>query len=145
MPIVAADATDRDAITALLDAVGLPHDDLTESALQHFRVLRTGGGLGGVVGIEPYGAAALLRSLAVQPARRGEGHGRALVRDVEAYARRQDVRTLYLLTTTAAGFFADLGYAPTDRDDVPAAIAQTAEFDRLCPDTAPCMQKSLIL
>jgi len=144
MPIVSAAATDRDAVGALLDAAGLPHDDLTDAALQSFWVLRHRGRLDGVVGLELYGPAALLRSLAVRPSRRGEGHGHALVRCAEAHAREQQVRTLYLLTTTAAGFFAGLGYEQMARDAVPPAIAQTDQFDRLCPQTATCMQKSLI-
>jgi amino-acid N-acetyltransferase len=144
MSVVAATPTDADAIVALLDAVDLPHDDLTAAALRHFRVLRRDGTLVGMVGIEPAGSGGLLRSLAVRPAERGRGHGRALVRDAEAYARQQGLDALYLLTTTAAGFFADLGYEQIARDTVPPAIAQTDEFDRLCPRTARCMQKSLI-
>lgn len=142
MPVAAA-TSDLDAIVDLLDAAELPHDDLTAAALQHFRVDRRDGTLVGVVGIEPVGSGGLLRSLAVRPSARGQGHGRALVHDAEAYARTQNLRTLYLLTTTATGFFADLGYEQISRDAVPPAIAQTDEFDRLCPHTAACMQKSL--
>jgi amino-acid N-acetyltransferase len=144
MPIAPATASDQDAVVALLDDADLPHADLTPAALQHFRVLRRDGRLLGVVGIEPVGTAGLLRSLAVRPSARGQGHGRALVQDAEAYARTQDVDTLYLLTTTAAAFFAALGYERTSRDAVPPALAQTDEFARLCPRTATCMQKSLI-
>lgn len=142
MPVAAA-ASDLDAIVDLLDAAGLPHDDLTAAALQHFRVVRRDGGLVGVVGIEPAGSGGVLRSLAVRPSARGQGYGRALVRNAETYARSLNLRTLYLLTTTATGFFAELGYERISRDTVPPAIAQTDEFDRLCPRTAACMQKSL--
>lgn len=144
MPIVAARPSDLTAVVSLLDAVGLPHDDLTEAALQHVRVLRRDGTICGVVGVEPAGTAALLRSLAVRPLAQGQGAGRALVRDAEAYAREQGIETLYLLTTTAADFFAELGYERISRDAVPRRVAQTAEFERLCPSTAPCMRKSLI-
>ena len=144
MPIVSASPSDLNAIVALLDAVGLPHDDLTDAGLRHFRVLRRKGEIHGSVGIEPVGTAALLRSLAVRPAERGEGHGQALVQSAEAHARDQGIDTLYLLTTTAADFFAGLGYERIARDTVPSSVAQTDEFDRLCPRTATCMQKSLI-
>jgi amino-acid N-acetyltransferase len=142
--IAAASVSTLDEVVALLDAVGLPHDDLTEAALRHFRVLRDDGRMCGVVGVEPVGASALLRSLAVRPSERGNGYGHALVRAAEAYAREQGVGTLYLLTTTAPDFFAGLGYERMNREEVPPAIAQTDEFDRLCPRTAACMQKSLI-
>ena len=144
MRISPAAPSDLEAIVSLLNTVDLPHEDLSDASLRHFRVLRRDGGVGGVVGIEPAGAAALLRSLAVRPADQGGGAGRALVQDVEAYARAQGIDTLYLLTTTAAGFFAALGYECSSREAVPPAIAQTDEFDRLCPATATCMQKSLI-
>lgn len=137
-----ATSDDRTAIVALLEAAGLPHD-LPKEILPEFRVLRVEGSVRGVVGLEPVGQTALLRSLAVDPAVQGQGYGTALVREAEAHAREQGLDVLYLLTTTAAGFFAELGYKPAARAEVPSAIAQTDEFARLCPDTATCMQKSL--
>jgi amino-acid N-acetyltransferase len=53
------------------------------------------------------------------------------------------VETLYLLTTTAAAFFARHGYETVERDTVPARIRGTTEFDDLCPDSAVCMRKRL--
>lgn len=144
MPIVPATPSDFDAVVALLDAVDLPYDDLTNTSLHHFRVLRRAKALCGVVGLEPVGSAALLRSLAIQPSKRGQGYGQALVREAEAYGRAQGIDTLYLLTTTAASFFAALDYESIARDSVPPSIAQTDEFNRICPSTATCMQKSLI-
>jgi amino-acid N-acetyltransferase len=144
MPIEPAVSTDLDAVVALLDVAELPHEDLTEESLRHFRVLRRDNEVCGVVGVEPAGSVALLRSLAVPPSARGQGYGRALVQDAEAHGKEQGYDSLYLLTTTAATFFADLGYERISRNAVPSAVAQTEEFNRLCPDTATCMQKSLI-
>jgi amino-acid N-acetyltransferase len=144
MPITSAAPSDLNAVVALLDTVGLPHEDLTEASLQHFQVLRREQTVCGVVGLEPAGSSALLRSLAVHPSIRGQGYGQALVQKAEAHGHEQNVDSLYLLTTTAADFFTDLGYERIARDGVPDAVAQTEEFNRLCPDTAACMQKSLI-
>ncbi|PQJ34468.1 hypothetical protein BSZ35_07525 [Salinibacter sp. 10B] len=144
MPIVPATSADRPSIVDLLSRVGLPHDDLSNNLLSHFCVLRTNGVVQGTVGLEPVERAALLRSLAVHPNVRGQGHGTALVQAAEAHARTQNLHTLYLLTTTAAPFFRDRGYTPHPRNAVPSPIAQTDEFSRLCPDSAVCMQKSLI-
>jgi amino-acid N-acetyltransferase len=143
MPIAPATASDREVLIALLDAADLPHEDLVDADLRHFRVLRRDGTVRGVVGIEPAGSAALLRSLVVRPADRGQGIGQALVRAAEGCARGQDIEALYLLTTTAADFFAALGYDAISREEVPVAIARTDEFERLCPATATCMQKAL--
>jgi amino-acid N-acetyltransferase len=98
----------------------------------------------GVVGLEPAGRSALLRSLAVHPSARGSGYGTALMQAAEAHGRSLGMDALYLLTTTAAAFFQQRGYKPIPRDEAPSAIARTDEFARLCPSTATCMQKSLI-
>lgn len=144
MPIVPAEATDRASIVEVLTDAGLPHDGLSGEILSHFQVLRRNGAVQGVVGLEPAGQTALLRSLAVAPPVREHGYGTDLVRAAEAYAQRLDITALYLLTTTAAEFFSTLGYQRIDRTRVPDTIQRTEEFQHVCPDTATCMQKSLI-
>ncbi|HEU0300396.1 MAG TPA: arsenic resistance N-acetyltransferase ArsN2 [Longimicrobium sp.] len=135
---------DFDAIVRLLDEAGLPHEDLTPAHLEHFLVLREGDAIAGVVGMEAAEDAGLLRSLAVPRARRGGGLASRLVDALEEHARAAGIRTLYLLTTTAEGFFARRGYSRADRDGVPEAIAATAEFRGICPSTAACMGKALV-
>ena len=57
--------------------------------------------------------------LAVAPERRGEGLGYLLVETATERARTQGVRTLYLVTDGAQGYFGEkLGFVPTDRKDV---------------------------
>ncbi|HEX2076544.1 MAG TPA: arsenic resistance N-acetyltransferase ArsN2 [Longimicrobium sp.] len=135
---------DFDAIVTLLGDASLPHEDLTPGHLKHFLVLRDGDGIAGVVGMEVADDAGLLRSLAVPEARRGGGLASRLVDALEAHARAAGIRTLYLLTTTAEGFFARRGYVRADRAAVPEAIAATAEFRSICPSTAACMAKALV-
>jgi amino-acid N-acetyltransferase len=62
---------------------------------------------------------------------------------IEARGRAADVEALFLLTTTAADFFGTRGYELIDREAVPEAVAETAEFSELCPDAATCMRKRL--
>jgi amino-acid N-acetyltransferase len=90
-----------------------------------------------------HGRDALLRSLAVDPGRRGRGCGLALVAAAERHAAAEGVQCVYLLTTTAAGFFERLGYAPAARADAPAAIRACAEFASLCPEDSAFMVKRL--
>ena len=132
-----------DEVAALLAAAQLPVSDLRTSRSLNLRGLRHGGRLVGVVGIEIYGEVGLLRSLAVESAHRNAGLGTSLVADAEAWAAGHGVKTLYLLTTTAAGFFAGLGYVPAPRSDAPAAIAATAQFAGLCPASSTFMCKVL--
>ena len=96
-----------------------------------------------VCGLECYGADGLLRSLAVDPAYRGRGLGHLLVRRAETEAARQGATALFLLTTTAADFFARLGYESIPRAQAPAAIAQTTQFSSLCPASSAFMRKRL--
>lgn len=133
-----ASAADLTAIGALLGEVGLPRADV-DPALQHFIVARDGARIVGCVALEPYGDAALLRSLAVAPTHQGTGLGKALYAEVLAEAKRRHLAALYLLTTTAEGFFRRAGFARVDRAAVPGAVAQSEEFRSLCPATAVCM------
>ncbi len=135
-------ASSRQVVRALLDANDLPSADLDNSAIE-FLALEENDAVTGIVGLEVYGPDALLRSLAVRADQRGAGHGHALVSAIESRALERGARAMYLLTTTAAPFFARLGYAPASRDGAPEAIRRTREFSQLCPSTAAFMAKTL--
>lgn len=134
---------DLDAIRALLQSSALPHEDLTGGHLRHFVVLRDGSALAGIGGLEVHGSHGLLRSVAVPAQRREQGRGSALVATLEANARTLGLQSLYLLTTTAADYFAQRGYERIARGTAPAGIQRSAEFSTLCPSTAICMVKAL--
>lgn len=97
----------------------------------------------GVIGLELPGKFALLRSLAVPVRFPGQGNASQLTKQVEGFARSREVEALILLTTTAEDFFAKRGYHRVDRDTVPAAVQETAEFQSLCPSVTVCMHKYL--
>ena len=131
------------AAKALLAACNLPVGDLTDSHCEHFFYWGPANAPTGLVGLELFGDVALLRSLAVSADVRSSGMGTALVRHAESYALSQGVRTLYLLTTTAEGFFVRLGYAGVARNVAPPAIRSTREFAGLCPSSSAFMSKQL--
>ena len=62
---------------------------------------------------------------------------------LEAEAAAAGVDALYLLTTTAADFSAVRGHAETPRDEAPAEIRATSQFETLCPSTAVCLRTEL--
>lgn len=130
-------------IEALLTQAGLPVADLREARNLQLFAMRAGEQLIGVVGIEVLGATGLLRSLAVDTSQRNGGQGKALVSHAESWAAQRGIKTLYLLTTTAADFFARLGYAAIPRSKAPPAIAGTAQFAGLCPSSSTFMSKAL--
>lgn len=142
--IAPARADDVTAVLALLGAAGLPEDGVPQ-LVSTLLVARAGGEVAGSAAIEPYGRDALIRSVAVDPARRGEGLGRRLAEAAVALAGRLGIERLYLLTETAAPFFARLGFRPVARDDVPATVRAAPEFARLCPASAQAMMRDLRL
>jgi amino-acid N-acetyltransferase len=141
--VTPAQARDLLPIVELLADCGLPSQDITQSHLDHFWVVRDGLRLAGVVGLELCGRFALLRSLAVSVEQRGQGIGTRLVTQAEACARSRGVCVIYLLTATARSFFAGRGYRLTERHRVPAEIQRTAEFRAICPSSAICLSKEL--
>jgi amino-acid N-acetyltransferase len=143
IPVVAR-LTNEAAIKELLVNCDLPYTDITTQYLRHYLTVWDDAQLVGVVGLEMLGNQALLRSLAVHPAKRGRGYASRLVREIEVYACEQNIKALYLLTVTAEGFFVQRGYRKIEREAVPAAVAATIEFQRLCPDSAVCMAKELL-
>jgi len=142
MDIRAATAQDLPNIQALLQRCELPTADLAEARIA-FLVDERDGEIAGAIGLQRFERVALLRSLAVDAARRGEGAGGELVTLLEAEAREQGIDELILLTQTAQAFFARRGYRVIDREAAPAAVLQTEEFRSLCPASAVCMAKLL--
>src|SRR5215469_5099746 len=122
-------ATPRDwsRVAALLVAADLPLAG-AEDHLSDFLLAYRDGALLGTVALERYGEAALLRSVAVAPAARGQGLGQVLVRRALEQARRAGLKQVVLLTTTAADFFPRFGFRPISRAEVPLAAQASIEF-----------------
>jgi amino-acid N-acetyltransferase len=97
----------------------------------------------GVAGFEIYGGFALLRSVAVEVHARCHGLGSVLIAHAFAFARTREVAELFLLTTTAATFFERHGFERIGRSQVPSAVAVSAEFNGVCPESATVMRKRL--
>ncbi|HQR56528.1 MAG TPA: arsenic resistance N-acetyltransferase ArsN2 [Burkholderiaceae bacterium] len=132
---------DLGRVVALLEHAGLPAADITPDGLADFMVAHDAAEIIGVAGLERHGEHGLLRSLAVAPDWRGRGLGAALVEAIEAKARALGVRSLLLLTRTAAPLFAARGYEEITRSQAPAAVQASTEFTVLCPASSTCMQK----
>jgi amino-acid N-acetyltransferase len=133
----------RATAAGLLEAADLPSADLTDAHMDHFFFCGSPEAPIGLVGIEPCGASALLRSLVVKPDTRATGLGTALVEHAEMHARALGVKSIYLLTTTAAAFFARRGYVAAARQSAPAEIRATREFADICPASSAFMVKHL--
>lgn len=114
-------------LKSLLRGYGLPRSDLGRY-LDHFLVAEGAGGLVGSAGLEVYGRAAVLRSVAVAPSLRGSGLGSRLTEAALDLARRLGVQRVYLFTADAASFFERFGFRAMHLDEVDPAIAPSREF-----------------
>jgi amino-acid N-acetyltransferase len=131
----------EDAVKSLLASCNLPIAALEAKHFEQFFGCGSESSPAGVVGLELYGNVALLRSLAVSEVARGQGCGKRLVSEAEAYAAANGVSSIYLLTTTAESFFQSLGYSVANRSVVPEAIRGTQQFSALCPSSSSVMVK----
>ena len=129
---------DDAALRALLASAKLPFDDVS-SARQEFIVAVADGQVVGCGALETFDEAALLRSLAVAAQHRGAGLGGDLCERLVARAKERGLTRLFLLTTTAAPYFARRGFETVDRGTAPAPMTKSAQFASLCPSTATCM------
>lgn len=142
MEIRPARPSDLPAVLALVTQAALPPDGVAEH-IGGFLVAAREGEVVACAGLEVYGSCGLLRSVVVRPDHRGRGVGRAVVAAVIERARARGLSHLYLLTTTAAGYFARMGFRPLDRDRVPAQVQASAEFSAGCCAAAQAMGLAL--
>lgn len=135
-------ADQESSVETLLASNGLPHGDIRDGPAELYGILDDGEVIA-VAGLEATGSVGLLRSIVVEESHRDRGLGSRVCAKVEAIARDEGVRSLYLLTTTAAGFFRERGYTELERSEAPSEIRDTREFADACPNTAVLMRKSL--
>lgn len=133
---------DHSAIFRLLEAQQLPHEGLADH-LEHAFVVRCGGAVLGCAALEVYADGALLRSLAVADAVKGQGLGTKLIEAAVERARARHLPALYLLTTTADRYFPKFGFEAIRREEVPVSVRQSVEFTSVCPSSAVAMRKWL--
>jgi amino-acid N-acetyltransferase len=138
----AATENDVENIIKLLKENDLPTNDLT-TGKRIFITAHAGDSLVGCVAVEIYPDNGLLRSLAVADNFRNAEIGTKLVTQAEILAVQQELNSLFLLTTTAAGFFSKNNWKTIDRTEVPEEIRTSSEFAALCPSSSICMFKKL--
>jgi amino-acid N-acetyltransferase len=121
----------------------LPHKDIDHALSTKGRMFlgyyNDNGELIGSGGLELYGDAALLRSVAVKENHRGRELGKKIIDDLVSQAQKANIANIFLLTETARDFFLKHGFKLIARDEVPENIKATSEFTHVCPISAVCM------
>lgn len=142
MDLIKASTKDLDLIEGLLKQNDLPYQDIKTTGKDFFLAYDNSLFIG-CVGLEKFDRIALLRSMVVKEKYRNKSYGKQICSLLMEYAKAQDIRELYLLTTTAKDFFEKIGFEIIERNSAPDAIKTTTEFLGLCPTSAVCMQTGL--
>lgn len=139
--VTRATGTELDSLAARLRRARLPDEDVHDGPGTFYLAREYDSGQAvGCGGFEVYGDQALLRSVVVDPPKRGQGYGRQLVESLLSELRRRDVSAVWLLTTRPGGFFERFGFERVDRAAAPEGIASTHQFTTACPDSATAMR-----
>ncbi|MEZ0487454.1 arsenic resistance N-acetyltransferase ArsN2 [Fibrella aquatica] len=138
-----ATPADRPALINLLIQADLLTDDLPDE-LGTFTLAFDHDTLAGAAGVEGFGTVGLLRSVAVSSVYQAQRIGRQLIDASVELAANQGIQELYLITTTADGYFDRLGFERVERGKVPEAIAKTRQFSDLCPASSVVMKKEVV-
>ncbi|MFN0263093.1 arsenic resistance N-acetyltransferase ArsN2 [Tepidamorphus sp. 3E244] len=138
-------ASGETGLAEALAAELLPTGDLADTGTRFFAYATPDGIHVGYGGFEGHGRGALIRSVVIDKARRGQGLGKLAVAMLLRRAFDAGARTAWLLTETAADSFASCGFTPAARDEAPAAISETRQFVDLCPQSATLMRKIISL
>jgi amino-acid N-acetyltransferase len=141
--IEAAYEADIPSLFALLQQSSLPTDGLRDHQ-STVLIAREGGGIIGCAALECYGSVALLRSVAVVAAKRGQGLGERLTMAALDLAQAQGNTEVYLLTETAQHYFPRFGFHAIARQAVSPAIHHSVEWTSACPDTAQTMLVTIV-
>lgn len=136
-------AADDPDLVASLAAASLVTDDLSVPGRTFWEYRTLDGHLAGYGGFERYGSDVLVRSIVVPGERRRQGWGRNMLALLLRRAFDQGGRTAWLLTQTAAPFFARTGFRTVSREAAPVAILAGRQAADLCPHTAALMTRAI--
>ena len=132
---------DWPGIRALLEGRNLPIDGADSHVADFLVATDAASNVAiAVAGLERYGEVGLVRSVAVADDVAAQGLGSALVRTLLQRARERGIGAVYLLTTTAAGWFPRFGFRVVRREDLPQVLEKSAELRGACPSTAVAME-----
>jgi amino-acid N-acetyltransferase len=132
------------AFEGALAAAGLPVSGLDADGAEYFAFGMRADEQLAFVGFVQFGSEALLRSLVVLEAFRGQNYGNWTIDAIAQQARKQGVQRIWLLTTDAERYFVHQGFRIVQRKDVPSVIAASRQFSTTCPDSAVLMCLTLV-
>jgi amino-acid N-acetyltransferase len=137
-----ATAADDVEVRAILGDAGLPTDDFSDGETV-LLVAEEDGVIAGVIGLELYPPAGLLRSAVVRPPCRGRGVAALLVEALMREARARSLAEVVLLTPTAEGYFGRMGFTRVARESLSGPVLSSRQFTGTTCASAVVMRISL--
>lgn len=131
-------------LSELLKSSELVPEGLEKNNLHLFYERDESGALIGVIGVEMYGDACLLRSLAVLENKRNQGIARSLIKEAFEFARSVKSYEVYLLTQTIGNTMYGYGFRNVHRDKVPNDLITSPFFNGICPCSCHVMHKNIM-
>lgn len=125
-----AEASDEASVRRLVERAGLA-DGVTWDPEAATIVVESAGELAATGAADVRGPDAYLRSVAVRADLRGTRLGTLAVAAAVRHARRRGARRAWLVTETASGFFAGLGFQPLRRGSLPGWIEERSSHCRV--------------
>jgi amino-acid N-acetyltransferase len=106
--------------------------ELLEMEIGRFSVLEYDGAIIGCAALYPFTRekAAELACFAVSPAYRGAGRGETLLEYMQARAKKQRLKRLFVLTTRTAHWFVERGFAEASVENLPQAKQGLYNYQR---------------
>lgn len=137
-----ANEPDIPVVENVLMGNNLPYKDIKNINIELFLAYEDNEFIG-IVGLEKFSDVALLRSMVIFEAFRGQGYGKTICNKILEIAKTEDIKEVFLLTCTAKDFFQHLGFKKISREEPPYSIRSTTEFMGLCPESAICLKIEL--
>ena len=106
--------------------------ELLEAEIHYFSVIEMDGAIIGCAALYPFAEErqAELACVAINPAYRGAERGLVLLQHIEQQAGRLGLDQIFVLTTAAAHWFVENGFAPSTLAALPAAKQQLYNYQR---------------
>lgn len=132
------------SVRSMLQSNDLPFQDLNlHDIVMKVAIEANHNQVVGCAGLEIYEEFGLLRSFVIDQVFRGKNLGNDLLDSIETAAHQHKLKSLHLLTTTAAHYFQLRGFEAMDRSQTPTPIKKSSEFLGVCPSSATYMVKKL--
>jgi amino-acid N-acetyltransferase len=104
--------------------------EILETEINKFHVMDKDGTIVACAALYPYGDMAELSCVATHPDYRNGGRAAALLQQMEAQARKQKIKQLFLLTTQTAHWFIEQGFVQGKLEDLPIAKQELYNYQR---------------